>query len=320
MDVRLRLYRTMLLIRTVEETIERLHRTSRLYGSFHSSIGQEGCAAGVCCALRPDDLVATTHRGHGHAVAKGVPIAAIFAELFGRATGTSRAKGGSMHLHYRSVGFLGENAIVAGSMPWAAGAAWARRRAGSESIAVSFVGDGGFAQGLFHETIRLAIFWEAPCLFVCENNSLAHSMPVERVVGRPGAIADALRSTGMRSEYVDGRDAAAVHNLALDLVGHVRRGRPAFLECEVYRVRAHSLTDADYRYRPKDSGGAWLQAHDPLARLRNQLREREPDLAAIDADVRESVEQAVATAEEDVAPAVEEAFRDVTANEANHHA
>lgn len=291
----LALYRQMLLVRGVELEIESMHRRGRMTGSFHSSMGQEAAAVGVCAALRPDDLVSSTHRGHGHAVAKGVPIEGVLAELFGRVSGVSGGRGGSMHLHHRESGFLGENAIVAGGLPWAAGAAWARKQQGSDSIGVAFIGDGGFAQGVSHEVLLLARAWSAPCLIVCENNGLAHSMPSERLFGEPGTIARIVEATGVPSVYVDGRDVEAVADAAAALVAEVRTGRPAFLECGVFRVRPHSIADPDYRYRARTAGSEWMELNDPIENHRRRL---EPELAdELDA-IDEQVAAEVAAARE----------------------
>ncbi len=299
------LYRRMLLVRSVELEVENLHRRGRMTGSFHSSLGQEACAVGVCAALRPSDMVTSTHRGHGHAIAKGVPPEGVLAELFGRATGVSGGRGGSMHLHHRESGFLGETAIVAGGLPWAAGAAWARRRKGSDDIAVAFIGDGGFAQGVTHEVLLLSKLWGSPTLIVCENNGLAHSMPSERLFGEPGTIASMVEAAGVVSRYVDGRDVLAVAHLAGELVEHVRSGAPAFLECGVFRVRPHSIADPDYRYRPKDAGEQWLEINDPIARLRNRLEPAAAkELDAIDDQVKTRVAAASAKAEQDPPTAV----------------
>lgn len=146
-ELELALYREMLVVRGVELAIENMHKLGRMSGSFHSSLGQEACAVGVCSALRPTDIVTSTHRGHGHALAKGVPIRSLFAELLGRRTGASGGRGGSMHLHNRESGFYGETAIVGGGVAWAAGAAWARKRRGRDDVAAAFIGDGAFAQG-----------------------------------------------------------------------------------------------------------------------------------------------------------------------------
>lgn len=291
------LYRTMKLIRAVELEIEKMHHEGVMTGSFHSSMGQEAAAAGVCLALRQSDLVTSTHRGHGHAIAKGVPIVAIFAELLNRADGTSGGRGGSMHLHHRSSGFLGENAIVAAGLPWAAGAAWARKRQGKDDVAVAFTGDGGAAQGVFHEALRLAQFWNAPCLFVCENNGLAHSMPSDELFGQTGGISEMVAATGMLARLVDGRDAHSVHRVTGELLAEVRKGRPAFLECIVFRVRPHSLSDPEYRYRPKDSGSRWIVANDPIARLRGESSKPASTFDQIDEEVRELVQSARAEAQ-----------------------
>jgi TPP-dependent pyruvate/acetoin dehydrogenase alpha subunit len=291
------MYRDMQLVRAVELAIESLHKRGQMTGSFHSSLGQEACAVGVCSALDPEDMVTSTHRGHGHAVAKGVPVEGIFAELYGRDTGVSGGRGGSMHLHHRASGFLGENAIVGGGLPWAAGAAWARKRLGKKGIAVAFTGDGGAAEGVFHEVLLLSRFWGSPCLIVCENNGLAHSMPAERLWGEPGSIARMVEATGVESRAVDGRDVLAVRAAADELVAHVRSGRPAFMECAVFRVRPHSIADPDYRYRPKGAGDEWMRTNDPIALLRASLESESDELDRIDAEVQEQVDAALAAAE-----------------------
>jgi len=295
---RFELYRGMLTVRAVELEIENMHKRGRMAGSFHSSMGQEAAAVGVCAALRPDDLMTSTHRGHGHAIAKGVPLEGILGELFGRASGVSGGRGGSMHLHHRESGFLGETAIVAGGLPWAAGAAWARRRQGKDDITVAFMGDGGFAQGVTHEILLLARFWGSPCLIVCENNGLAHSMASDRLFGNPGTITRIVESSGVLAGYVDGRDVTAVAEATEELVTEVRKGRPAFLECGVFRVRPHSLADPDYRYRPKDAGDEWLVENDPIGRLRAILEPADSErVVAIEAEVAAAVATALATAE-----------------------
>jgi TPP-dependent pyruvate/acetoin dehydrogenase alpha subunit len=299
--VALELYRVMRTIRTLETVIEKMHHEGRMIGSFHSSVGQEAAAVGVCLGLRRTDLVTSTHRGHGHAVAKDVPLVGIFAELLGRQGGVSGGRGGSMHLHYRESGFLGENAIVGGGLPLAAGAAWARRRQGTDDIAVAFTGDGAASQGVFHETLRLAWHWSSPCLFVVENNGLAHSMPSEDMFGEPGSIARMVDAMGMPARFVDGRDVFDVHRVAMELIAEVRQGGPAFLECLVFRVRPHSLSDPDYRYRAKDSGAQWLESNDPLLRLRALRSELDAEFDAIDAEIPVIVEAARQEAESMVA-------------------
>ena len=291
------LYETMVRIRELETRIEALHFAGRMHGSFHSSMGQEAAAAGVIGCLRPTDLVTSTHRGHGHAVAKGMSPAAIVAELLGLKQGSSGGKGGSMHLHDIASGFLGENAIVAGGVPWAAGAAWASKRLGKDLVAVSFVGDGGAAQGVLAETLRMARTWGTPLLVACENNHLAHSMPVERTFGEPGSIAAWAAGFGLRSEYVAGDDVFAVHRIAAEMIDEVRAtGRAAFLEIEVWRVRAHSLNDPDYRYLPRDLGKSHLQAHDPIANAERDLPVPEAEAAAVRDRIAQEIADAVDTA------------------------
>ena len=293
----LALYETMLLIREVETRIESLHYSGEMHGSFHSSMGQEAAAVGVISCLRPTDLVTSTHRGHGHAIAKGMDVVAILAELLGLEQGSSGGKGGSMHLHGTGCGFLGENAIVAGGAPWAAGAAWAARRQGRDVVGVSFGGDGAAAQGVLAETLRMARTWGAPVLLVCENNHLAHSMPAARTFGEPGSIAAWAGGFGIRSEFVAGDDVMAVRDLADDLIGEVRAtGRAAFIEVEVWRVRAHSLNDPDYRYLPKGLGESYLESHDPLVNAERRLGLSDDEIAASREKITEQVDAAVSVA------------------------
>lgn len=307
------LFALMLLIRGVEGAIERTHRAARITGSFHSSLGQESCAAGVSLALADEDIVTSNHRGHGHAIGKGVSAEAVIAEMFRRTNGASGGRGGSMHIHDRSVGFYGETAIVGGGLGWAAGAAWARRRRGEPGIAVTYAGDGAFANGAFAEAIRVADHWGSPCLFVCENNGWAHSMPAERMFGPPGSITGVVAAMNVRAEFIDGRDAVKVHEAARGLVEHVRTGRPAFLEVAVQRVKAHSINDPDYLYRPRDEGTEWLQEYDPVDSLRSRIPAPRQDeiRAAVDA----TVEEALAAAAAGPHPSPADATRGVYATE-----
>lgn len=301
----------MVIIREVELHIERLHRAGRMAGSFHSSVGQEAAAAGVCEALRPDDLVSSTHRGHGHALAKGVTVGGLLAELFGLVNGVSGGRGGSMHLHHPDSGFLGQNAIVAGGMPWAAGAAWGARQQGRDIIGVSFFGDGAASQGLFYETLRLATLWNSPCLFVCENNGFAHSMPVERLFGSPGTHCRLVAEQGMKAEVVDGSDVLSVYEVAHSLVGYVRTGYPAFLEVTVGRARAHSLNDPEYEYRDRDSGKNWLEENDPISSLRKSLPDLSEQFDQIDLEVSTLISHETIRAESGEINQANDALRDV---------
>jgi TPP-dependent pyruvate/acetoin dehydrogenase alpha subunit len=307
------LFALMLLIRDVEAAIERTHRTAKITGSFHSSLGQESVAAGVSLALRDDDIVTSNHRGHGHAVGKGVTAEKVIAEMFRRTNGSSGGRGGSMHIHDRGVGFYGETAIVGGGLGWAAGAAWARRRRGEDSIAVTYAGDGAFANGVFAEAIRVSDFWDSPCLFVCENNGWAHSMPSERMFGPAGSIARVVEAMNVRSDFIDGRDAVEVYEKARELVDYVRSGRTAFLEVAVYRVKPHSVNDADYRYRPKHEGSEWLSEFDPIESVRPRVSpsRQQQIIAAVEAVVAEALDAASAGS----APDAEDALRGIYATE-----
>jgi TPP-dependent pyruvate/acetoin dehydrogenase alpha subunit len=307
------LFTLMLLIRGVEAAIERAHRAAKITGSFHSSLGQESVAAGVSLALRDDDIVTSNHRGHGHALGKGVSAEAVIAEMFRRTNGSSGGRGGSMHIHDRAVGFYGETAIVGGGLGWASGAAWARRRQGTESIAVTYAGDGAFANGVFGESIRVADFWNSPCLFVCENNGWAHSMSSDRVFGPAGSIARVVSSMNVRSEFVDGRDAVKVHEVANEMVDYVRSGQPAFLEVAVYRVKAHSVNDADYRYRPKSEGEEWLRDYDPIESVRSRITA--DSQARITAAVNAVVDEALEAATTGPDPLAADALRGIYATE-----
>ncbi len=177
----LELYRDMQRVRAVELAIESQHKRGHMHGSFHSSKGQEACAVGICSALEPEDMVTSTHRGHGHAVAKGVPIEGIFAELWGRSTGVSGGRGGSMHLHHRPSGFLGENAIVGAHLPIAVGCAWSAHIRGTGQVTVCFFGDGTTTIGAFHEALNLAALWDLPVVFVCENNLYSEYSRIDTV-------------------------------------------------------------------------------------------------------------------------------------------
>lgn len=307
------LFALMLLIRGVEAAIERTHRTAKITGSFHSSLGQESVAAGVSLALRDDDLVTSNHRGHGHAVGKNVTAEKVIAEMFRRTNGSSGGRGGSMHIHDRDVGFYGETAIVGGGLGWAAGAAWARRRRGLDSIGVAYAGDGAFANGVFAESIRVSDFWNSPTLFVCENNGWAHSMPSDRVFGPGGSIAGVVAAMNVRSAFVDGRDALEVYETARELVDYVRTGKTAFLEVAVYRVKAHSVNDADYRYRPKDEGTEWLSHFDPIEGLRPRVDSHRA--AQIEVAVNAVVDEALDAASNGPLPEAADALRGIYATE-----
>lgn len=294
------LYRMVRLIRRFEERAIELVRSGEIVGGIHPYLGQEAIAAGVCGALRRDDLITSTHRGHGHVLAKGSDPAKMLAELAGRATGLNRGRGGSMHAADFSVGILGANAIVGAAGPMAVGAAWAGRQAGSDRVVVTFFGDGAVSQGVLLESFNLAALRRAPVIFVCENNGFATTMRVADAVA--GSIAGRAAAFGIPANTVDGMDTEAVLAATTDAVAQARSGAgPSFLECHTYRYDAHHTWEhkAKPRYRTKEEV-ALGRARDPVqiqgARVPAEARER------IDAEVEALLDEAVRFARESSKP------------------
>ena len=275
------LYRRMAMIKRFEQVAYRAYEQGQIGGTIHVSIGQEAVAVGVASALRESDKLLSHHRGHGHALAKGVDPDRLMAELCGRSTGVSAGKGGSMHATDVSCGFLGTLAVVGSSIPLAVGVALASRRAGSDDLCVAFFGDGAANQGVLYESYNLAAIWNLPVLFVCENNSYAISTPAEGFTAGDGVVARAA-SFGLAAEAVDGQDVLAVRAATERLCDTVRSGRPALLECLTYRFMGHSRGDPPHGiYRSKEELDTWLE-RDPLQLLAAQ--------AQLDEDVCEQVE------------------------------
>jgi 2-oxoisovalerate dehydrogenase E1 component len=236
----LALFRTMVEIRRLEEGLARAHQNGLVHGACHTYVGQEAIASGVCAHLRPSDVVFSTHRGHGHAVGKGVAAREIAAELFGRATGCSHGRGGSMHLFKPEVGMMGTSGIVGPCILLAAGAGYSFHLRRTDDVAVAFFGDGASNNGAFHEGINMATVWDLPVLFVCENNQYATEVPY-RTVSRVPDVAAKSAAYGLPGVIVDGNDVLAVHAAAGEAVRRARAGAgPTLLECKTYRTRAHS--------------------------------------------------------------------------------
>jgi len=305
-------YRTMRLIRRFEERAIELVRAGEIVGGIHPYIGQEAIAAGVCAALRVDDVVTSTHRGHGHVLAKGADPARMMAELAGRENGLNRGRGGSMHAADFSLGIYGANGIVGAGGPIATGAAWAMRQSGGDRIAVSFFGDGAVNQGVLLETLNLAALWRLPVLFVCENNGYATTLTVAAAVA--GTITGRAAAFGIPASTVDGMDAEAVYEAATVAVEAARGGAgPAFLECLTYRFDAHHTWEhkAKVRYRTADELASG-RARDPLDVQGARLSEVER--AALDGAVEATLEHAVAFALDgphpDPAGALDHLYRD----------
>lgn len=290
------LYARMCLIRAFEQRVSSLYRAVEIPGFIHTSLGQEAVAVGVCAALRDDDWIATTHRGHGHCLAKGADVDAAMAELFGKATGLCKGKGGSMHIADPRKGILGANAIVGASLPLATGAALSSRLLGNGGVAVAFFGEGAVNQGTFHETVNLAAVWELPVMFVCENNRYAEFTDSTTMTRRESCAAIGP-SYGVPSAVVDGNDVEAVLDAAQEAVDACRAGDgPRLLEAETYRWQGHYEGDPQ-RYKPAEEAEAW-RARDPLLVARARIEsERVATGDELDAHLREA-EERVALAEE----------------------
>lgn len=308
------LYTTMALIRAFETSVAALYRDGDIPGFVHTSLGQEAVAAGVGAALGRDDYLATTHRGHGHCLAKGVEVEGMMAELFARADGLCHGKGGSMHVADPTHGVLGANAIVGASLPLAVGAALSSKLLGQRRVAVGFFGEGAVNQGAFHESLNLAAVWEVPALLVCENNIYAEFTD-SRTMARIASVAERTRGGyGVPADVVDGNDVEAVHAAASAAVARCREGSgPVVLEAETYRWHGHYEGDAQ-PYKPEDESTSWRE-RDPLVVQGRRLVERgdasEEELQAIRDEARERVDAAIERARSLPAPPLEEAFAHV---------
>jgi pyruvate dehydrogenase E1 component alpha subunit len=296
----------MLLIRAFEETVEQLYAAGKMHGTMHLYIGQEAVAVGAIAALRPDDYITSTHRGHGHAIAKGQDLRAMLAELLGKETGVCRGRGGSMHLADLERGNLGANGIVAGGIPIAVGAGLSIRMQGQDRVVLCFFGDGAANHGNFHEGLNMAAIWRLPVVFLCENNQYAMSMAVRRAMAVP-RVADRAVAYGIPGETVDGMDVVAVYRAVRAAVERARRGEgPTLIEAITYRYKGHSKSDRQV-YRTKEEVQAWM-ARDPIARLREALIARgwlsEAEAAALEERAREAVAEALRAAEGDPEPEV----------------
>ena len=285
----LALYRTMLVVRRTEEQLARAHQVGLIHGACHTYVGEEAAATGVCANLRADDAVFSTHRGHGHALAKGVSPAALMAELFGRATGVSRGRGGSMHLFAPEVGLMGTSGIVGPCILQAAGAGYSFKLLNTDRVGVAFFGDGASNNGAFHEGLNMASIWKLPTIFVCENNLYATEVPISQSAGNPNVAGRAI-AYGIPGVQVDGNDVLKVYEAAREAVQRARSGGgPTLIECRTYRTRAHSEGMRDAGYRGAEEAEAW-KARDPLKLLAAQLPAQ--DIAAIEAEVKTEIDAA----------------------------
>ena len=295
----LALYRQMLEIRRVEEALAKAYLSGLIHGACHTYVGEEAIATGVCAHLRPDDAVASTHRGHGHALAKGVPPREVAAELFGRVTGCSRGRGGSMHLFAPEVGLLGTSGIVGPSILLATGAGYTFKLLDTDRVSVAFFGDGASNNGAFHEGINMAAIWKLPVLYVCENNQYATEIAFRGVAANPSVAARGA-AYNLPSLAVDGNDVLAVWEAAGEAVRRARAGEgPTLLECVTYRTRPHAEGMRDTGYRTQEEIDEW-KARDPIILLRRRLLDADlaadADFARIEAEVDALAEEAIAFA------------------------
>ena len=310
--------RTMQTIRRFEERASSDFHAGRIHGVVHCYIGEEAVAVGVCAALDPDDRIVSTHRGHGHCIAKGADLDRMMAELYGRADGYCNGKGGSMHIADFRIGMLGANGIVAGGISIAAGAALAAQLDGRSRVAVGFFGDGASNAGPFHESLNIAAAWKLPVVYVCENNLWAVNTPASASVSVAN-VADRAAAYGIPGVVVDGNDVLAVHAAAARAVARARAGDgPTLIECKTYRHRRHTERATQQDDRPADEVAAWIE-RDPIERLVRSLRQQQGQLSeeewqAMDAEILARIEAAVAFAEASPVPAPESALEDVFAD------
>ncbi|MBB4699622.1 thiamine pyrophosphate-dependent dehydrogenase E1 component subunit alpha [Sphaerisporangium siamense] len=311
-DEQLQMLRQMVRIRRFEERLALLFKRGRLPGFVHLYLGEEAVAVGVCSALRDDDRITSTHRGHGHLIAKGAQVDRMMAELFGRVDGYCRGKGGSMHIVDFSLGIIGTNGIVGGGIPIGTGSAWGDKQLGRDNVTVTFFGDGASNQGVFFEAMNLAAIWKLPVVFVCENNGYTEWTPTHRLTA--GKIADRGAPMGIPGVQVDGNDVLAVRQATEEAVARARAGDgPSLIEAATYRWHGHNEGEEAFagQYRPQDEQDDW-RGKEPIARFRRHLIDAgiagEGELDRIDAEEVAAVDAAVAFADASPFPDADEAL------------
>jgi pyruvate dehydrogenase E1 component alpha subunit len=308
----------MVLIRKFEEGAEECYMRGLIHGTMHLSIGQEASAVASCMALSDQDKITSTHRGHGHCIAKGADLGKMFAEFFGKETGYCKGRGGSMHIADVEKGNLGANGIVGGGLPIAVGAALSAKRLGTGTVTVCFFGDGANNEGAFHEALNMAAIWKLPVVFVCENNQYGMSTSMERSTAVK-RVAERASAYAMHGVTVDGNDFSAVAEAIDAAVSRARKGEgPSLVENLTYRWRGHSKSDRN-RYRTKEEIAEW-QARDPIRRMADMLVDHgilsEDDVAAIEVEAERVIEGAITFAKDSPSPRIEEATRYVYTDEA----
>ena len=309
------MYRTMVRIRTFEERVDKEFAVGNIPGFVHLYSGEEASATGACANLRPDDYITSTHRGHGHLIAKGGKTNRMMAELYGKKTSYCKGKGGSMHIADMDIGILGANGVVGAGIPIAAGAALSAKMRGTDQIVICFFGDGASNTTRFHEGINLASVQKLPVVYVIENNMYAQKSRISDTCKVPN-IADRASAYGIQGITVDGNDVLAVYEAVGEAVARARRGEgPTLVECKTYRWHGHVEGDSQ-AYKPKEEVEEWMKK-DPIPAFRGKLIEMgvltEKDADRINREINEEIEKAVKFAEESPLPAPEEALEDVFA-------
>lgn len=309
------MYQRMMKIRLFEDKVKDLFAAGEVPGFVHLYLGEEAVASGVCAALNDDDYITSTHRGHGHIIAKGGELKRMMAELYGRSTGYNKGKGGSMHIAWPKLGILGANGILAAGLPIATGAALSAKYRKSGQVVVSFFGDGASNEGAFHESLNIGAAFDLPIVYVCENNLYAVGTR-QADVRRVEDIADRANSYGMPGVVVDGNDVVAVYEVTKEAVDRARSGGgPTLVECKTYRWRTHFEGEPD-TYRPPEEVAAW-RAREPIAPFRNMLLDKKlltnKELDAIDAAVQQELDEAVEFARTSPMPEPAEALADLWA-------
>lgn len=314
-DLKIAMYKRMVLCRMFEDRVNALFLQGRFPGTIHQSQGQEACAVGVCFALKEKDILTSTHRPHAHAVARGVPVKSLMAELYAKKTGCCKGKGGSMHMGDADVGMLPAIAIVGGGIPIAAGFALAFQYLKQDRIAACFFGEGASNQGIFHETLNMAAIWDLPVVFVCENNKYGASTAIGKVM-KVKRVSDRAAAFGMPGETVDGNDVLEVYRATTRAAARARQGLgPTLLELETYRFVGHSRSDPGH-YRPSEEVAAWKKK-DPILRfeiaaLADGLLKHD-QISEIKSAIERELDVAVQFAEESPNPLPEDCLNDVFA-------
>ena len=310
-------YRQMSLIRQFEVKCAQSYQQQKGGGFCHLYVGQEAVAVGSIAAARQQDYIITAYRDHGHAIARGMEISGLFAELYGKVTGCSKGKGGSMHFFDAARGFMGGHAIVAGHIPLAVGMGWAAKYRKEDRVVLCYFGDGAMNQGTFHEALNLAGLYKLPCIFMVENNGYGMGTHVHRASAMANLKLRTGDAYGIPGKEVDGMDCLAMYTMTRDCIEYCRQGHGAiFLEVKTYRYRGHSMSDPQ-KYRTKEEVSRF-QEHDPIGRLEKVLREKkiadEAKIAAINEEIHRQVEKAHEVADAAAFPPVEDVWKDVYAN------